>query len=247
VKTNYRTLRAVFLAPALCLVSVCLSGCGDSGEPGVLIDKRDGKTYRIAKMPDGKIWMAENLNYQPRTGENWCYSYSDSCCEKYGLLYDWETAKTVCPPGWYLPSREDWEFLVFSARGKMKSDDLADNHWRDAGKKLKADNGWNDFTDDRDYAVMTRGNRRPYESYHFEVKEGNGTDDYGFSALPGGYCPSFRDNDFYGAGTFGRWWTATEYDSYSAYIRGMSYSHNSVPSGYDKKSSGSSVRCVKDN
>jgi len=27
-------------------------------------DERDGKKYRIVKMPDGKWWMAENLNYQ---------------------------------------------------------------------------------------------------------------------------------------------------------------------------------------
>jgi uncharacterized protein (TIGR02145 family) len=43
--------------------------------------------------------MAENLNYQPETGKSWCYNDSDSYCEKYGRLYDWEAAMKVCPAG----------------------------------------------------------------------------------------------------------------------------------------------------
>jgi uncharacterized protein (TIGR02145 family) len=44
--------------------------CGDIvandpiGTKGTITDKRDGKVYKIVKMPDGKVWMAENLNYQ---------------------------------------------------------------------------------------------------------------------------------------------------------------------------------------
>jgi uncharacterized protein (TIGR02145 family) len=44
--------------------------CGDivTGDPigkkGTITDTRDGKVYKIVKMPDGKVWMAENLNYQ---------------------------------------------------------------------------------------------------------------------------------------------------------------------------------------
>jgi uncharacterized protein (TIGR02145 family) len=44
--------------------------CGDiaadapNGTKGTVLDKRDGKVYKTVKMPDGKVWMAENLNYQ---------------------------------------------------------------------------------------------------------------------------------------------------------------------------------------
>jgi len=31
---------------------------------------------------------------------------------KYGKLYDWNTARTVCPSGRGLPSRQEWEHLV---------------------------------------------------------------------------------------------------------------------------------------
>jgi uncharacterized protein (TIGR02145 family) len=44
--------------------------CGDItseagvGAKGTITDARDKKVYKIVKMPDGKVWMAENLNYQ---------------------------------------------------------------------------------------------------------------------------------------------------------------------------------------
>jgi uncharacterized protein (TIGR02145 family) len=44
--------------------------CGDIqsgaaiGTKGTFEDARDKKVYKIVKMPDGKVWMAENLNYQ---------------------------------------------------------------------------------------------------------------------------------------------------------------------------------------
>jgi len=52
--------------------------------------------------------------------------------------------------------------------------------WRVAGKKIKAKSGWN--------------------------KNGNGTDDFGFAALPGGH----HDGTFTNVGNFGYWWTASE-------------------------------------
>jgi uncharacterized protein (TIGR02145 family) len=44
--------------------------CGDIGDgakvgaKGTITDARDKKVYKIVKMPDNKVWMAENLNYQ---------------------------------------------------------------------------------------------------------------------------------------------------------------------------------------
>jgi uncharacterized protein (TIGR02145 family) len=44
----------------------CTSLDGNSaiGAKGSFQDPRDGKVYKTVKMPDGKIWFAENLNYQ---------------------------------------------------------------------------------------------------------------------------------------------------------------------------------------
>ncbi|MDR2592901.1 MAG: hypothetical protein LBC59_08885 [Chitinispirillales bacterium] len=175
---------------------------------GVLTDGRDGKRYNTAVI-GGKRWMAKNLNYQPQTGQSWCYNNDNSKCNEYGRLYDWNTAKTVCMPGWHLPSRQEWDNLVKTAGGDKK-----------AGKMLKAKSGWNG-------------------------KKGNGTDNFGFSALPGGYR-LYSNGIFDYAGYGGYWWTATENGSY-AYLRDMNYNYDSVYEYYYSKSYGFSARCVADN
>ncbi|MDR0692571.1 MAG: hypothetical protein LBF69_05995, partial [Prevotellaceae bacterium] len=41
-----------------------LAGGADEGAMGTFEDPRDKKVYKIVKMADGKVWFAENLNYQ---------------------------------------------------------------------------------------------------------------------------------------------------------------------------------------
>jgi len=71
-----------------------------------------GKTYRIVKI-GSQIWIAENLDYAgPNGGIGRYYEDDHANGEKYGRLYTWEEAMNVCPPGWHLPSREEWKTLV---------------------------------------------------------------------------------------------------------------------------------------
>jgi uncharacterized protein (TIGR02145 family) len=72
----------------------------------------------------------------------------------------------------------------------------------------------------------------------------NGTDDFGFSALPGGQRSS--GGDFAYAGYRGLWWTATENSVGAAYYRYMYYNYDDVNSNSLVKSGGLSVRCLKD-
>jgi uncharacterized protein (TIGR02145 family) len=73
--------------------------------------------------------MAENLNYN--TNNSKCYDNNESNCEKYGRLYNWETAKQACPAGWHLPSKTEWNVLSrFVGDGSVE------------GKFLKAKTGW---------------------------------------------------------------------------------------------------------
>lgn len=185
-----------------------------------IADARDGKKYKTVKI--GKqTWMAENLNYEPDSGNSWCYSDSASYCGGYGRLYDWNTAKTACPAGWKLPNTADWNKLA-AAGGK-----------EGAGKKLKSKSGWS--------APSNGGS-------------GNGTDIFGFSALPGGVRNT--DGKFLLAGESGEWWTATEFRGGFAHYRGIyhdlddiyvSENNNDMDEAYDyAESNGYSVRCVKE-
>ena len=56
----------------------------------------------------------------------------------YGFLYDWETAKIVCPSGWHLPSDVEWGALSNfiggkdNAGGKLK--EKGTSHWETPNK-----------------------------------------------------------------------------------------------------------------
>ena len=88
---------------------------------GSFTDPRDGRTYRTVEL-NGLRWMAENLNYD--VGEGcWFYDNDPKNGEKYGRLYTWEAAQRTCPPGWRLPTDEEWEALRDSLGGDKESFD----------------------------------------------------------------------------------------------------------------------------
>jgi uncharacterized protein (TIGR02145 family) len=170
----------------------------------VLADARDGKKYKVAKI-GSQIWMAENLNYDVSGSK--CHDNNPANCERYGRLYDWKTAMNVCPAGWHLPSKSEWEQLAEAVGGEKV-----------AGKRLKARSGW--------------GN------------SGNGTDDYSFSALPGGY--GLSDGTFYFIGYLGNWWSTSESSSDIVYIQTMHYEYEDAYWGNSVKSNLYNVRCLQD-
>ena len=78
-------------------------------------DPRDGKVYRTVNL-NGLTWIADNLAYE--TGEGcWLYDDDPQNGEKYGRLYTWETAIKACPPGWRLPTDEEWKGLAMHFGG----------------------------------------------------------------------------------------------------------------------------------
>ncbi|MDR2593129.1 MAG: hypothetical protein LBC59_10080 [Chitinispirillales bacterium] len=186
----------------------------ESFEKDDIFDSRDGRKYRTVKI-GGKRWMAENLNYKPESGKyRSIYSDNNFYGKKYGKLYDWHTARTICPVGYHLPCREEWNSLLNAAGGKET-----------AGKKLKARSGW--------------------DRYIVDKNDGNGTDDYGFSALPGGGF----DKHFYGYGSRGLWWAVTECgDSTTAYYIDIDSNYDEVMEGkpINMSDDALSVRCVQD-
>jgi len=112
---------------------------------------------------------------------SWCYNNDASNCAKYGRLYTWAAAmdsvgtwttngkgcgfrnecsptypvRGVCPEGWHLPSKTEWDSLRTAVGGGAI-----------AGKMLKSTSGWDDFngehincTDAYAFSVLPAGFR----------------------------------------------------------------------------------------
>jgi len=88
----------------------------------------------------------------------------------------------------------------------------------DVGTKLKSASGWNET--------------------------GNGTDTYGFTALPGG--SRFSNGTFGSLGGHGYFWSSTQLDGDNSWLRYMNFNNGIVEYYYFRKNLGFSVRCIKD-
>ena len=201
---------------AIAAFAFLLASCSES-----FTDSRDGQSYDVVKI-GGLTWMAENLNFE--TTGSFCPEGDARNCKRLGRFYSWAEAKTVCPKGWRLPTKEDIESLVAVTSGEAAqslSPSLAQSPSQSrAGAALKASDGW--------------------------FKKGNGSDALGFRALPAGYRGA--DGKFDGIGGYAYFWSATE-DSENpesnAYYLFLSFSSDAASLNSFAKEDYRSVRCVR--
>ena len=201
---------------AIAAFAFLLTSCSDS-----FTDSRDGQSYDVVKIGN-LVWMAENLNFE--TAGSFCPEGDARNCKRLGRLYSWAEAKSVCPDGWRLPTKEDFESLVAATSedaAQSLSPSLAQSSSQSrAGAMLKAKDGW--------------------------FKKGNGSDALGFRALPAGYRGV--DGKFDGIGGYAYFWSATE-DSENresnAFYLFLSFISDVASINAFAKEDYRSVRCVK--
>lgn len=184
-----------------------------------------GKEYRTVVMPDGKEWLAENLDFKfceighigtrPTYSAAWYYDNDETTYGwngyKCGLLYNWYAVELLnanrsdlCP-GWHVPTSTEWSSLITACGGAAT-----------AGKKLKASN-------------------LPWAT------SWNGSDDYGFSLLPAGG----RYSSFLYVTLLNGLWTSTEDPTIKAFFELVEVTDNINLQSTDKET-GFSLRLVRD-
>jgi uncharacterized protein (TIGR02145 family) len=203
---------------------------------GGYTDTRDGTVYPWVRIGT-QSWMLQNLSYLPSVSPSasgsdvipyyYVYGYqgtsvsdakATSNFNTYGVLYNWEAAKTACPSGWHLPTDEEWKTLEKYLG--MSVTESNTSGWRNSGSvgtKMKSTTLW--------------------------PVSGRGDNSSGFTALPGGNRGT--SGGFYNIGTYSVFWSATSTDLTNAWYRG--YYSSDDGSGRDiwYRYGGFSVRCLR--
>jgi len=209
-----------------------------------------GKYYKTVLI-GSQCWMAENLAatkyndgtsiplvtdggaWGTLTSPGYCYYNNDSATysASYGTLYNFYTvadtnSRNVCPVGWHAPSDAEWTTLTdyIGGTGSPHGNELK------SCRQVNSPLGGNCNT-----SAHPRWNEH---GTHY------GTDDYGFSGLPGG-LRTYNGDYFDWIGYRAYWWSSKGSGS-GAYIRSVLYNTGYVTDAGYLKQHGLSVRCIKD-
>ena len=204
----------------------------------------DGNVYRTVKIGE-QWWMAENLRVKhyrygdtipylidDTTWGSWfsqiigaccSYTYNEMNAKVFGLLYNWYAVndrRSIAPEGWHVASEADWIKLEMFLG--MSTSESARGLWRgkDEGGKLKETG-----------------------TAHWKSPNDGATDEFNFSALPGG---AHFINQFIGLGSYAFFWTSTSLSGLPPTYRSLYFRYADIFAYYMKVPYGFSVRCVKD-
>ena len=228
----------VTLLALVAMILIVTTSCKKTDEPEPVTDI-DGNEYKTVVI-GSQTWFMENLKttrlnngtaitnvtnlaeWSNLTAPGFCWYDNNESLYKdsYGALYNWYAVETgkLCPQGWHVPSDDEWQQLV------MFLDPAAASGFGEsavAGGKLKE-----------------KG------TAHWLTPNEGATNESGFSALPGGV--RLNTHDFLDNGKFGFWWSGTEYSDPLSWNIDMGYNYAIFYRYKSYKTTGESVRCLKD-
>ena len=203
---------------------------------GSFVDSRDGYEYPVVLIGD-QLWMAENLRATKYTdgteiqlvedptewrglttgGYCWFGNRYDIFGAKYGALYNWYAVRTesLCPEGWHVPYLYEWMTLTETLGGE----NVAGGKLKSTGTIEGGDGLW----------------RSPNTG---------ATNEYGFTALPGG-SRSLTGN-FYSVGIYTNWWSSNPMNDLASYTFFVVFNTSRSMGGAYANNFGLSVRCVRE-
>ncbi len=206
------------------MTAMMLSSCGDgaSTEEGASTEVTIGK----------QVWMTQNLNVdkfrngdpipEAKTKEEWARAGENK--QPAWCYYENDPANGAKYGKLY-----NW-YAVNDPRG------LAPEGW-----KIPSDEDWIRLTDFLGGAQVAGTKMK---STDFWAESGNGTNESGFSGLPGG--ARYFNGTFTYIGKHGYWWSSPEIGAFNAWYCSLIYNYGSVSRYHVNKTNGFSVRCVKD-
>ena len=211
-----------------------------SGAPLRIPGDTEYQTIYIGKT----LWMASNLTFRNDTIDSLSWCPSDSCA-KYGRLYSWRAAmradstinsacevhlssRGICPVGWHVPSKEEWNSMANAMGGLAR-----------LGTLLESRTGWDPPMEDTlEAPTDSVGFDALPAGYRFTGEQGHGT-----------YGHTDPDSAYFDFGATAAFWSSTDALTGSCWSAWGLFLSKDAPSGSFyavPRSSGLSVRCVKD-
>jgi uncharacterized protein (TIGR02145 family) len=246
----YAAALGIFGSILLIAVVSCNKGNPVANSNSNTVTDVEGNVYRTVKIGN-QVWTAENLqttkyndgspilNITDKITWDSCYftltaaychynntTNSDSI-KKFGVLYNWFAVNTgiLAPSGWHVPTDEEWDTLqdYLIVNGYNWDETTTGNK---IAKSMAAQTDWKSSSE------SSLGNDLPQNNKS------------GFSALPSGV----RDIDygFYGRDSNSYWWSSTNGGACGSWYRGLSLDYEDFLKPFNAKSSGFSVRLVRD-
>ncbi len=213
---------------------------------GKFTDARDGNVYNWVQI--GKqIWMTENLAYLPSVNKvangsedvagayYYIYDYDSTGVNEakatsnyanYGVLYNWTAAMAGSASDSANPS---------GVQGVCPT-----------GWHLPSDAEWTELTGYLGGKEVAGDKLRETGTTHWYSPNSGATNEYGFTALPGGGRYNTKVGEFGDVQFIGYWWSATESNDTTSISRWMYYGASPVYKDNFNKELGFSIRCVKD-
>ena len=198
------------------------------------IDPRDNASYGYVTIGNLE-WFNKNLNWK---GAGMGFGKTEAAAALFGRLYTWNDAtggvsgsglgqgpQGVCPPGWSIPTNEDWVDLAKAINGGNEVSFI--ENWEGIAPKLMAN------ADFIGTAVWT---------YSPAVTPSNET---GWNALAAG-CSMNDYNNYSNMLKYGFWWSSTQKDNNNAHYKYIYSEYPDLSVNYGSKDGmGASVRCVR--
>ena len=156
------------------------------------------------------------------TSDAYCFYNNDNTTD-YGALYTYAAS-----------IGDDW------TKDLVENQGVCPNGWH-----LPTDAEWTTLTNYLGGEIIAGGKMKEIGTTHWNSPNTGADNSSGFSALPSGYRIN-GSGTFYRLGDRSHWWSATEGNSFYAYIRYMSYDNAEVKRTNINKALGYSVRCVRE-
>lgn len=200
----------------------------------IIVDPRDNTKYGYVTI--GNLdWFNNNINWK---GAGAGYGKTEAAAILFGRLYTWEDAtggesgsglgggpQGVCPPGWSIPTNEDWVDLAMAVNGGEEVSFM--DNWTGIAPSLMAEAQFTGLAAWKYSPAVTPANT------------------YGWNALAGG-CAMNEYNNYSNLLSYGFWWSSTEMNSKNAHYRYMYNEYPDFSVNYGSKDGmGASVRCVR--